>query len=126
MKPSHIKRIVRVALVIGSLGVVVALPRVAIDFHRRARIEHLSAKALEATHVLLEECRWERPVVGGPPREEDRRRTGGAKAIGRPRGVAKSDVIVPMSERRVARTHLSPFKARRRTQARRGRSPGSP
>ena len=69
VKPPHIKRIVRVALVIGSLGVVVGFPRVAIDFHRRARVEHLAAKVLEASHVLLDECRWERPAVGGPSRD---------------------------------------------------------
>jgi hypothetical protein len=64
-----IKRIVRVALVIGSVGVAVGLPRIAIDLHRTARVEHLAAKVLEASHVLLDECRWERPAVGGPSRE---------------------------------------------------------
>jgi hypothetical protein len=63
------RRALRVALVFVGAAALTVGARLAIDAHRRARAERIAQVLVAASGPLMTECRWERPVVGGEPRD---------------------------------------------------------
>jgi hypothetical protein len=64
-RPRLRRAAIAAAVVVAALGVGCG----GVHFHRKARAVSLAATVDAASRPLLFECRWERPVVGGPGRD---------------------------------------------------------